>query len=149
MQWPILALTRENLTLLHAKYKGAYETAQPSSLVSAFIFLSEMDNCLNFIHAKIEYSSYSYYLLLSRVDFRPYLASNTTDGLSGDMTSLTRLPHRDAFNSFASRADPYLLGVYSVCLWKYDISEPILVDMKLISLFYVPTYQFISMINTT
>ena len=42
------------------------------------------------------------------------------------------------FNTFANRADPYqaaLVRVYSIYLWKYDISDPTLVN--LISIFFV------------
>ena len=50
------------------------------------------------------------------------------------------------FNVFANRADPdqaahksCLIRIYSVCLSKYDISDPILVDLASNFLFYVPT----------
>ena len=53
------------------------------------------------------------------------------------------------FNAFANTADPdqaalksCLIRVYSVCLWKYDISDPTLVDLRSNLFFlymYVPT----------
>ena len=47
------------------------------------------------------------------------------------------LPHIAPFNAIANRADPdqaalvksCLIRVYSVCLWKYEISDPTHVDL--------------------
>ena len=47
------------------------------------------------------------------------------------------LPHRDAFERFCKQSRPRsgnsckscLIWVYSVCLWKYDLSDPTLVDL--------------------
>ena len=49
------------------------------------------------------------------------------------------LPHREVCLRFANRAGPdkaALIRVYCVCLWKYDISDPTLVDLT--SNFFVP-----------
>ena len=51
--------------------------------------------------------------------------------------NINPLPHRDTFSCFSKQSKPRsgssckscLIRVYSVCLWKYDISDPTLVEL--------------------
>ena len=59
------------------------------------------------------------------------------------------LSHRDTFKCFCKQSRPRsgssckscLIRVYSVCLWKYDISDPILVDLTSIFLCYMYQHE--------